>query len=111
MTGVQTCALPIYTNNAIKALQYNKNKLNIKSSDLVIRLNDSELQAYSALAFRFHDVKMTLLAKNNTSLITQQRAGKIGRASCRERVCQYVYISVVTASLKKKKKTDTIKNK
>src|SRR3546814_11822446 len=28
---------------------------------------------------------------------------KIGRASCRERVCQYVYISVVAVSLKKKK--------
>src|SRR3546814_18060632 len=28
---------------------------------------------------------------------------QIGRASCRERVCQYVYISVVAVSLKKKK--------
>src|SRR3546814_14270815 len=27
--------------------------------------------------------------------------GPIGRASCRERVCQYVYISVVAVSLKK----------
>src|SRR3546814_20325510 len=33
---------------------------------------------------------------------------KIGRASCRERVCQYVYISVVAGSLKKKKLTKTI---
>src|SRR3546814_11322418 len=30
---------------------------------------------------------------------------KIGRASCRERVCPYVYISVVADSIKKKKKT------
>src|SRR3546814_3198121 len=29
---------------------------------------------------------------------------EIGRASCRERVCQYVLISVVAVSLKKKKK-------
>src|SRR3546814_15864700 len=29
---------------------------------------------------------------------------KIGRASCRERVCQYVLISVVAVSLTKKKK-------
>src|SRR3546814_14826488 len=29
---------------------------------------------------------------------------QIGRASCRERVCQYVWISVVAVSLKKKKK-------
>src|SRR3546814_16423790 len=30
---------------------------------------------------------------------------EIGRASCRERVCQYVLISVVAVALKKKKKT------
>src|SRR3546814_14689994 len=34
-------------------------------------------------------------------------ANKIGRASCRERVCQYVYISVVAGSLKKKTKYRT----
>src|SRR3546814_15752243 len=28
--------------------------------------------------------------------------GQIGRAQCRERVCQYVYISVVAVTLKKK---------
>src|SRR3546814_13642116 len=30
------------------------------------------------------------------------RLAQIGRASCRERVCQYVYISVVAVSIKKK---------
>src|SRR3546814_17268043 len=30
---------------------------------------------------------------------------QIGRASCRERVCQYVYISVVAVSLNNKNKT------
>src|SRR3546814_16073263 len=35
---------------------------------------------------------------------------QIGRASCRERVCQYVSISVVAVSLKKKT-TETQKNK
>src|SRR3546814_901418 len=33
---------------------------------------------------------------------------QIGRASCRERVCQYVYISVVAVSLKKKKENSQI---
>src|SRR3546814_13056421 len=33
---------------------------------------------------------------------------KIGRASCRERVCQYVSISVVAVSLKKTKKCASI---
>src|SRR3546814_12089642 len=32
-------------------------------------------------------------------------AVEIGRASCRESVCQYVYISVVAVSLKKTKQT------
>src|SRR6056297_3681486 len=34
---------------------------------------------------------------------TARTARQIGRASCRERVCQYVQISVVAASFKKKK--------
>src|SRR3546814_15815526 len=37
----------------------------------------------------------TLYGKNST--------GEIGRAECRERVCQYVQISVVAGTLKKKK--------
>src|SRR3546814_11083157 len=37
--------------------------------------------------------------------LTATMSGQIGRASCRERVCQYVYISVVAGSLQKKKKT------
>src|SRR3546814_13984031 len=32
-----------------------------------------------------------------------ERSGEIGRAACRERVCQYVSISVVAVTLKKKK--------
>src|SRR3546814_21142330 len=35
-----------------------------------------------------------------------QHSGKIGRESCRERVCQYVYISVVAGSLKTNIKLD-----
>src|SRR3546814_11354998 len=35
---------------------------------------------------------------------------EIGRASCRERVCQYVCISVVAVSLKKKKNKKTNNN-
>src|SRR3546814_11436691 len=35
-------------------------------------------------------------------IIFRMQIAKIGRASCRERVCQYVKISVVAVSLKKK---------
>src|SRR3546814_14556709 len=37
-----------------------------------------------------------------------QRSGELGRASCRERVCQYVLNSVVAVSLKKKSQTCNI---
>src|SRR3546814_17378947 len=37
--------------------------------------------------------------------LDQTGDAEIGRASCRERVCQYVSISVVAVSLKKKNKT------
>src|SRR3546814_17584295 len=39
------------------------------------------------------------------ALYLNRVADEIGRASGRERVCQYVYISVVAVSLKKKEKT------
>src|SRR3546814_13404572 len=35
--------------------------------------------------------------------VSVQRRCEIGRASCRERVCQFVYISVVGGKIKKKK--------
>src|SRR3546814_16003386 len=38
--------------------------------------------------------------------ISTSRAMQIGRASCRERVCKSVYISVVAVSLKKKSTHD-----
>src|SRR3546814_15781259 len=37
-------------------------------------------------------------------------AGKIGRASCRDRVCQYVSVSGVAGSLKKKTTTSIQRN-
>src|SRR3546814_15412161 len=75
-------------------------------------------QNYS-LASLLYTVGPTLLGKGalDRLLVSFQRAVKekssealgnqIGRASCRERVCQYVWISVVAVSLKKKTKEDT----
>src|SRR3546814_13116453 len=42
---------------------------------------------------------------NPVAVITNGTAipGQIGKASCRARVCQYVYITVVAGTLKKKK--------
>src|SRR3546814_12171839 len=44
------------------------------------------------------------------ALARDQQKGEIGRASCRERVCQYVYISVVAVSLKTKKRIIPIRH-
>src|SRR3546814_15144513 len=43
--------------------------------------------------------------KGTVRIVIQR--GQIGRASCRERVCQYVSISVVAVSLKKQTKRTT----
>src|SRR3546814_19384585 len=48
--------------------------------------------------------EMAKLESAHTQITELGKTEKIGRASCRERGCQYVSISVVDVSLKKKKK-------
>src|SRR3546814_15053235 len=89
------------------------------SSDLALDdgLFDLEQQADRELQMPFgdeHDVVVQLgndLARIGARLLDRDALGErvalarhveIGRASCRERVCQYVLISVVAASLTKK---------
>src|SRR3546814_12919223 len=83
------------------------------SSDLVVRV-------------RTHNTNIrtnTKINTNQTTTITtesyinpttnhmpQQHRNQIGRASCRERVCKYVSISVVAVSLKKKQQQKTMCN-
>src|SRR3546814_19820627 len=43
------------------------------------------------------------IAPDNTVTVLSKHVEKIGRASCRERVCKYVSISVVPVSINKKK--------
>src|SRR3546814_18402027 len=45
---------------------------------------------------------VAILLRRSSALRITDAEKKIGRASCRERVCQYVYISVVAVSLKQK---------
>src|SRR3546814_13677606 len=49
-----------------------------------------------------------LLEKGVISVAELGRRMEIGRASCRERVCQYVSITVVAVSLKKKTNTKKV---
>src|SRR3546814_19426090 len=56
-----------------------------------------------------HQIRRDVTAPRiNTVILDIHRQLKIGRASCRERVCQYVSISVVAVSLKKKKEKQKI---
>src|SRR3546814_19315524 len=74
------------------------------SSDLILAL-------YVVRPFNVGSVDDLLRVTNELSHLEQsggssrsapQFHGQIGRASCRERVCQYVSISVVAVSLKNK---------
>src|SRR3546814_19807578 len=96
VTGVQTCALPIWTrvelavyegvSREVAAVYIHERVVNESDTCvLVCKQNDFGKVGYVA------DVFGTLCCYV-----------EIGRASCRERVCQYVSISVVAVSLKKK---------
>src|SRR3546814_15749142 len=71
------------------------------SSDLLTPLRGGDLH------MNRRDFIKTVAAGSAATLAAEKQ---IGRASCRERVCQYVSISVVAGSLKKKKNySQTIK--
>src|SRR3546814_18070017 len=63
-------------------------------------------QAPRVAQFRVTVDRARLVPNPNGAMLSHLagQAREIGRASCRARVCQYVYISVVAVSLKKKKK-------
>src|SRR3546814_15421188 len=81
VTGVQTCALPIFRRETLRPAARPVHRSTTKND-----WETDDEEAYQDAAQRRGDRR------------------KIGRASCRERVCQYVSISVVAVSLKKKKK-------
>src|SRR3546814_14862055 len=84
VTGVQTCALPIWMfPMAVTA-----------GNTFVLKPSEQDPRSSLLLAQLAQEAGLPPGVLN-----------EIGRASCRERVCQYVEISVVAVSLKKKTKT------
>src|SRR3546814_3530842 len=82
VTGVQTCALPIcFVGTA-----------NLGQSPARSARRSNPVRRRKGSSERVDRIGSILPARE-----------KIGRASCRERVCQYVSISVVAVSLNKKK--------
>src|SRR3546814_11034559 len=57
---------------------------------------------YAAAKMGLPVAKLIVATHRNDILARFFAGGEIGSASCRARVCQYVYISVVAVSLKKK---------
>src|SRR3546814_9164597 len=92
VTGVQTCALPIcrkdgYRHNGAlaywldEAAQFTPSKLTFTQLEM-------KLNKICALMYATEEV----LEDSGVALapLMQRKMGEIGRASCRERVCQYV---------------------
>src|SRR3546814_2331711 len=85
VTGVQTCALPI----SVPALPRRAALGHFAGPA-------ADPGALRELQYR---LRPRLRAQRRTELSPGTGRAEIGRASCRERVCQYVYISVVVVSL------------
>src|SRR3546814_7758221 len=91
VTGVQTCALPIWTNRtpASRAVSFSDRK-----SAGAIRNTVSPTVSTTSRSNGVGDLIARDAAAQSIDFelgFQERRAlGKIGRASCRERVCQYV---------------------
>src|SRR3546814_3602249 len=85
VTGVQTCALPIYDAVAfIRSLAELRGR-NADWAEAAVR-EAASLSARAALEAGVVEI----VAGDVEDLLAQIDGRKIGRASCRERVCQYV---------------------
>src|SRR3546814_4719128 len=90
VTGVQTCALPIFADD--ERYFYSRQAGRLMST---APAGDESRAVFERLARE--------TAANVEGFMAQlDAATQIGRASCRERVCKYVLISVVPVSLKQK---------
>src|SRR3546814_14421309 len=100
VTGVQTCALPICGHTGLLRLrQRNPELARSVNETLELRGGEGGLAVVAALILAAVVQRLMLHAA-----VILDRAKQIGRASCRERGCQYGEISVVAVSLTKKKK-------
>src|SRR3546814_16679836 len=95
VTGVQTCALPI---SAITAYGGQTSATWAAFGEATYQLSD-RLSLIGGL--RYTHAKRSVYGA--ILPCTLPKDAELGRASCRERVCQYVYIPVCALTLKQKK--------
>src|SRR3546814_18201319 len=99
----QTCALPISGHDIIAGVAFTFLSGNATANSSATATAGEE---GFGLAMAGND--LLVADKGDTAALFGNDSVEIGRASCRERVCQYVEISVVAVSLKKKKKEKSI---
>src|SRR3546814_10546189 len=87
VTGVQTCALPISDDSMALSI------LRTHAESSMTRTRIFPLTSCSLEKLHFTGNRIGLELVQVAALAHHD--GEIGRASCRERVCQYVSISVV----------------
>src|SRR3546814_16168351 len=97
VTGVQTCALPIFLNRRIAEAVCSDSS------------RTDQVMIWPMPFILLKRGKFSRMAKEakscSPSVKAPNTASEIGRASCRERVCQYGWIAVGPVSLKKQKKS------
>src|SRR3546814_18021857 len=98
VTGVQTCALPISCADVAREPVYPLKLWIILWMEGGCPPPLQTRRARYRSVQKPHNGERYLLPSDS-----DVPCSEIGRASCRERVCQYVSISVVAVSLKKKK--------
>src|SRR3546814_10924487 len=96
VTGVQTCALPIFSAAA--------NRFGGSCMSTVLVTGAFGNVGRSVVRHLLEAGHHVVAADLETPRAAAMAAGQIGRASCRERGCQYVSISVVAVSLKQQNK-------
>src|SRR3546814_1868938 len=107
VTGVQTCALPIcrLLENRSDAARPRLYRHSDDGEPKMVVFRDPERSVIKVSEYRKRGIEARHVTRfNHLQAARAECRYKIGRASCRERVCQYVEISVVAVALKKKKK-------
>src|SRR3546814_15959386 len=105
VTGVQTCALPICFEGGQMPMHIRLPKVGFRSKT---KNDTAEVMLYQLDTLEAGEIDFAALLAAKLVPSKAMRAKlvakgeQIGRAPCSQRVCQYVYISLVDVSFKKK---------
>src|SRR3546814_17217209 len=93
VTGVQTCALPICPAGPTTATRMDKfTEMMLAQTGLIAMIGKSERGPVAIESIKKHKSAYLMAVGGAAYLVAKaiRSAKEIGRASCRERVCQYV---------------------